>query len=51
MVSLRVGDSKVGLLRIAIQFEYYDIFLIKVQNNGECNVRNFRQFLFGSVLM
>ena len=39
---IKVADSKV--LRMAIQFEYF--FLIKRQN-GECNVRNFRRFLFG----
>ena len=45
MVSSRVLDSKV--LRIAIQFQYF--FLIRRQN-GECNVRNFRRFLFGMSL-
>ena len=46
MVSSRISrivDSKV--LRVAIQFEVF-FFLIKRQN-GECNVRNFRRFLFG----
>ena len=43
MVSPRVVDSKV--LRMAFQFEYF-FFLIKRQND-ECNVRNFRRFLFG----
>ena len=45
IVSSRIVDSKV--LRTAIQFEYF--FSIKRLNhvNGECNVRNFRRFLFG----
>ena len=42
MVSSREVDSK--LLRMSIHFEYY--FLIRRQN-GKCNVRNFKQFLFG----
>ena len=43
MVSSKAADSKV--FRMAIQFEYL-FFLIKRQN-GECNVANFRRFLFG----
>ena len=43
MVSSRVVDSKVP--RMVIQREYF-FFLIKMQK-GECNVRNFRRFLFG----
>ena len=42
MASSRVADSKV--LRMAIQFQHF--FTIKRQN-GKCNVRNFRQLLFG----
>ena len=42
MVSSRLVGSKV--LIMGIQFEYF--FQIKRQN-GECNVRNFRRFLFG----
>ena len=45
MVSSREVDSKVTVLRMAIQFEY-SFFIIKRQN-GECFVRNFRRFLFG----
>ena len=41
IVSSRIVDSKV--LRMVIQFEYF--FLIRRQI-GECNVRNFRGFLF-----
>ena len=59
MVLSRVVNSKV--LRVAIQFEVcggcecvcvclflflFFFFLIERQN-GECNVRNFRRFLFG----
>ena len=42
MVSSRVVDSKI--LRMVIQFDFF--FLIRRQN-GECNVRSFREFLFG----
>ena len=44
MVSSRVVVSKV--FRMAIRFEYF-FFLIRRQN-GECNVRNFRRFLYGT---
>ena len=44
MISSGVLDSKV--LRMAIQFEYFFIIMI-IRRNGECNIRNFRQFLFG----
>ena len=40
MVSSRVADFKVP--RIAIQFEYFS----DKRQNDECNVRNFRRFLF-----
>ena len=42
MVSSIVVDSTV--LKMTIQFEY--IFLIR-RIYGDCNVRNFRRFLFG----
>ena len=48
MVSSREVGSKV--LRMPIQFEvfffFFFFFMIKMQN-GECNVKNFRRFLFG----
>ena len=44
MVSWRVVDSKV--LRMAIQFEY---FLLIKRQNGECNARHLRRFLFSTV--
>ena len=41
VVSSRVVDSKV--LRMTIR----SVFLLRKRQNGECNVRNFRRFLFG----
>ena len=41
ILSSRVVDSTV--LRMDIQFEY---FFSDKKENGECNVRNFRRFLF-----
>ena len=46
MDSSRIIDFRVP--RMATKFKYF--FLIKRQN-GDCNVRNFRQFLFGMILL
>ena len=47
MVSSREVDSKV--LKMAIQFEHFSDKkqTNKQKQNGECNVRNLRRFLFG----
>ena len=41
MILSQKVDSKV--LRMAIELKYFD----EKRQNGDCNVRNFRRFLFG----